>query len=917
MSDMESETSTPTDLAVARHVSSDVWGCIAHWLLPSEFVRLTRCSSFMFDPSERHSLWHHFCYLEGFARRAEQSLLSGSDCAVLSESDGSCWWAGPEVAWEESFRLNADAQVSGNHVFAYIRVRDEDVRVPTHVDEGDDRRNSATCAWLFDHCWRPRSCLSRAFRRMLRPCHVPLRFRELSSGRPGMLVRRARFFEGHSPTSAVAEWPIGRDPGGVWHWSLPPHTLEDAEAAEEWEDYPAVRSGPHPWGRGYGWLVELEIEAGERKRMALFQASHETSRWIHVGKRVLASKISLGQLCNEVTQHLQSLGFPSGLEACLAGTEPSTMACQVSASSLLLADLRWTQGERLQLKRATVPKNLRQAFFRDLDGFPGFQSGASSSSKSEEAVLVTRDTARPWTRLSLTRTRESIAELDSSVRQDQPRSGSRGSLAAGTSDSNLLEVQKKSSAKVKPGRSRSAGLRAVRSRPTNLDCPASGAYCTDGGGGISDSDAEEINSATAVDRGGQFSRAVSEQASQDHRRTLGPLISEQVSQPKGNIPYQQRLLMSSCGTRQFEFHPTRKGTLLAGRKDGSIAVIDHEADKTTHFLDVDSHPILGISWLHTNPQWAVIGVSQSGATSLVRYDESKPGPMENVRLEPFKHLSSLSVNCTDEYFMTSGFCVDLGLYDIVTGRRLNLFRGMHQNFINILRFAHRSPHVFATASFDHTCKVWDLRQPMAASRPVRHYKTDTMNVMCSFSPDDRHMLCSGVDATLHQFSLDSSSDASSSRFPIPAMHSNTNYRRSIYLTDGDMVATAATNESVLRIYQAATPHRFIGQLDVKGCLGQRLEHSQTSMRHMQNAPRSREYLDARERPRTSLSREGNTQQPQGVKDEYVQSLRCHPDEPRLLGALLSTSETQPDAYISMIRLGNGTATRAHRASLGL
>ena len=52
-------------------------------------------------------------------------------------------------------------------------------------------------------------------------------------------------------------------------------------------------------------------------------------------------------------------------------------------------------------------------------------------------------------------------------------------------------------------------------------------------------------------------------------------------------------------------------------------------------------------------------MSQSGTTCLVNYDESRwmsmvskvmsrPGHMERVRLEPFAHLSSLSVNCTDE-----------------------------------------------------------------------------------------------------------------------------------------------------------------------------------------------------------------------------------------------------------------------------
>lgn len=88
---------------------------------------------------------------------------------------------------------------------------------------------------------------------------------------------------------------------------------------------------------------------------------------------------------------------------------------------------------------------------------------------------------------------------------------------------------------------------------------------------------------------------------------------------------------------------------------------------------------------------------------------------------------------------------------------------MHRNFINILRFSHRSPHLFATASFDHSCKacsfdlerlveaeVWDLRQPMQLSRPahapatatsdccsrseVKLFTTDTLNVMCTFSP---------------------------------------------------------------------------------------------------------------------------------------------------------------------------------------
>ena len=32
--------------------------------------------------------------------------------------------------------------------------------------------------------------------------------------------------------------------------------------------------------------------------------------------------------------------------------------------------------------------------------------------------------------------------------------------------------------------------------------------------------------------------------------------------------------------------------------------------------------------------------------------------------------------------------------------------GVHSHLINISRFAHGAPHIFATASLDHTCKVW-------------------------------------------------------------------------------------------------------------------------------------------------------------------------------------------------------------------
>jgi len=335
-----------------------------------------------------------------------------------------------------------------------------------------------------------------------------------------------------------------------------------------------------------------------------------------------------------------------------------------------------------------------------------------------------------------------------------------------------------------------------------------------------------------------------------------------------------RILSSTRGVRQFEFHPSRPGTLLAGCKNGRCIVVDYEADAQTHSVGIDVHPILGLSWFHTQPQWAVAGSSHSGTISLIRYDENNPGPVEHVRFEAFPNLSSLSMCCTDDFFMTSGFCLDTSLYDVVTGRRMSTFRGLHRNFINIQRFSNTSPHIFATASFDRTCKIWDLREPLVPQRPAQDFTTDTLNVMCAFSPDDRHILCSGVDSMLKQFPLRSASAGpsmdSGTSFPLPSLNSSTNYRRSQYLADGSLVVTGATHENWVRLFSAEDPHQHVGSIDFHGCLRQmKLQECGSGV---------------------------------GACEEYVQSLRCHPSDPSTLGVLLATVEPCSDYVLCTAKL---------------
>lgn len=109
----------------------------------------------------------------------------------------------------------------------------------------------------------------------------------------------------------------------------------------------------------------------------------------------------------------------------------------------------------------------------------------------------------------------------------------------------------------------------------------------------------------------------------------------------------------------------------------------------------------------------------------------------------FEQLTSLSINSTDEYFIASGFSKHVALYNIGSGKRVQIFKDLHQEHINVVRFANHSPTVFSTVSFDRKIKMWDLRQ--GTSQPCYTASSTRGNVMVCFSPDDHYLLSSAVD----------------------------------------------------------------------------------------------------------------------------------------------------------------------------
>jgi len=266
--------------------------------------------------------------------------------------------------------------------------------------------------------------------------------------------------------------------------------------------------------------------------------------------------------------------------------------------------------------------------------------------------------------------------------------------------------------------------------------------------------------------------------------------------------YSPRLLPRTFLTRQFEFHPTMPEVMLTGDKKGNVNILNVETDEVHPPLSMGTCPLLGLAWMRRHPQRAVCGASHSGRIALLEYEPHtrpiEPSLQRLQTLEEFPKLSSLSVNCTDDFLLASGISPNIAIYDLETSRVLHRAHGVHEHFINISRFCNHSPHIFVTASFDHTCKVWDLRQPLTRDRPVKTLTTGSHNVMCVFSPDDKYVLCSGVDTRIMQFEVPSWRQTPQ-HFPLREPMHRERYRRSTYLATGRHFVTAATEESHMHL----------------------------------------------------------------------------------------------------------------------
>uniref|UniRef100_A0A7S1THT0 Origin recognition complex-associated protein n=1 Tax=Compsopogon caeruleus TaxID=31354 RepID=A0A7S1THT0_9RHOD len=267
--------------------------------------------------------------------------------------------------------------------------------------------------------------------------------------------------------------------------------------------------------------------------------------------------------------------------------------------------------------------------------------------------------------------------------------------------------------------------------------------------------------------------------------------------------------------RQFEYNPNVKDYMVVGSSNGDVLVINHLTNRevargsSAGSSDQDSGTlaVLGLCWLNQH-HWKFVSGTEIGTIQLFDVDHLASSGYNSGRFERFDRLTSLHVNCNDTRLIVSGYSLDVGVYDMETGSRVSVLRECHRRHINVVRFQHHSPFIFATSSFDRKIKLWDLRERASngMSRPLYSRRSDEGNVMVIFSPDDRHLLVSAVDNEVRQYSTFDGRLVM--QLEMEKLRSGANFTRSYYMNGSDYIITGSCQERGVRIFSARTGRLF-------------------------------------------------------------------------------------------------------------
>jgi hypothetical protein len=238
---------------------------------------------------------------------------------------------------------------------------------------------------------------------------------------------------------------------------------------------------------------------------------------------------------------------------------------------------------------------------------------------------------------------------------------------------------------------------------------------------------------------------------------------------------------------------------------GELCLVDTETKEVTyagHVGNKRTDPIIGLSWLYGDSHRAMI--SGSGEGRVCYTDLSREDP-SITNFPPFPSgVTSVRVNCNNEWLLVSGESTDVGLYDIATCQVIHTLENIHTMHINTTHFSSYTPQIFSTCSFDGTVKTWDMRA--SNTTPLYTITCPNLIITLHISPDEQSLITCGTLQELNQYDFRTGRWIVKHALPVnPTYDDDDSFSRAYFSASGASIYTGdCSPDAMLNITQSHT-----------------------------------------------------------------------------------------------------------------
>eukprot|EP00184_Porphyridium_aerugineum_P001108 CAMPEP_0184707886 /NCGR_PEP_ID=MMETSP0313-20130426/37495_1 /TAXON_ID=2792 /ORGANISM="Porphyridium aerugineum, Strain SAG 1380-2" /LENGTH=1038 /DNA_ID=CAMNT_0027169467 /DNA_START=154 /DNA_END=3270 /DNA_ORIENTATION=- len=203
------------------------------------------------------------------------------------------------------------------------------------------------------------------------------------------------------------------------------------------------------------------------------------------------------------------------------------------------------------------------------------------------------------------------------------------------------------------------------------------------------------------------------------------------------IDVKKKLNARSERVKCVDLHPTEPW-VLAVLYDGNVFIYNYETQSVVKSFEVTDQPIRSGRFI-ARKQWIVIG-SDDMYIRVYNYNTTEKVKTFEAHMD---YIRSIAIHPTLPYMLTSSDDMLIKLWDWEKGWVNTMIFESHSHYVMQVAFNPKDTNTFASASLDHTIKVWNLSSLVPNFTLEGHEKG--VNCVDYYTGSDKPYLVSGGD----------------------------------------------------------------------------------------------------------------------------------------------------------------------------